>query len=204
MNYKNIIFDVDGTLVDTDKPVLKTWQLTLKEFGFHYSTSQLQMILGITMQAALSKLNIEEKDFEEKWLKNYGMFADEACLYHGVKSILEYLKENNTSLGIVTSRSRWEFNTYFEKFHFENLFPIIICADDTERHKPLPDPIYKYLELSHSQKSECIYIGDMPTDMKCAENAGISSGFAAWSRTSLSFPKADFRFDLPEDLKTIN
>lgn len=200
MPYKNIIFDIDGTLVDTDEPVLKTWQLTLDEFGFQYSLSQLQAVLGITTQAALTKLNINEARFEEKWLSNYRIFAKESRLYDGIESMLGHLKADGIYLGIVTSRRRWELDTYFGNFHFERLFPIIICADDTEKHKPSPEPLYRYLALSRAQKSDCIYIGDMPTDIKCAINAGISSGLALWGRRDALYSEADVRLKSPEDL----
>ena len=69
MKYKHIIFDLDGTLIDTELAVLKSWQSTLKEYGYSFNIEDLEVVLGITNKDAINKLNVLVDDrFEDRWL----------------------------------------------------------------------------------------------------------------------------------------
>lgn len=201
MKYKHIIFDLDGTLIDTEEAVLKTWQFTLKEYRYNYSLEELEVVLGITTRKALEKLGVTVNDqFERKWVNNYQKFAKEVSFFAGIKEMLLNLKEQGYSLGIVTSRCKEEYDNYFCTFHLETMFDLIVCADDTKKHKPNPEPLYKYIELAETESSSCIYIGDMPTDIACANNAGIASGLVTWNHSGVLCRDADYIFRLPEEL----
>lgn len=201
MKYRNIIFDLDGTLIDTEEAILKTWQVTLKKYYYNYSLDELKCVLGIPMENALTMLHVTVgAEFEKSWMKNYEKFTGEADFFPGIREMLMALKENKCSLGIVTSRTREEYNRYFQSFHLENLFQRIICADETEKHKPEPEPIYKYMELEKAVPESCIYIGDMLTDMECAKKAGIAAGLVLWNHSGILCQEADVLFRTPEEL----
>lgn len=201
VKYHNLIFDLDGTLIDTEDAVLKTWQLTLKEYHYSYSLDELRCVLGITTKSALDLLHVTaDSYFEQNWMKNYERFAAEAKFFPGTEEMLLALKSGGHSLGVVTSRCRKEYNDYFGVFHLEELFDRIVCADETTRHKPNPDPIYKYAELEKAELPACIYIGDMPTDMECAQKAGIAAGLVLWNNSGILCQEADFLFRTPEEL----
>lgn len=199
--YHNLIFDLDGTLIDTERAVLKTWQMTLEEYHYRYSLEELRCVLGITTKNALALLHVTaDASFEQNWMKNYEKFAAEASFFPGTEEMLLALKSGGCSLGVVTSRCRKEYRDYFSVFHLEELFGRIICADETAKHKPEPDPLYKYAELEKVELSDCIYIGDMPTDVACAKKAGMAAGFVLWNNSKILCPEADFHFHTPEEL----
>lgn len=199
--YHNLIFDLDGTLIDTENAVLKTWQLTLKKYHYRYSLDELRCVLGITTKSALNLLHVTvDAYFEQNWMKNYERFAAEADFFPGTKEMLSALKSCGCSTGVVTSRCRKEYNDYFGIFHLEKLFDRIVCADDTARHKPDPAPLYKYAKLEKADLSACIYIGDMPTDMECAKKAGIAAGLVLWNHSGILCREADFLFRTPDEL----
>lgn len=201
VKYHNLIFDLDGTLIDTENAVLKTWQLTLKEYHYRYSLDELRRVLGITTKNALNLLHVTvDTYFEQNWMKNYEKFAGEAKFFTGAKEMLSTLKSAGCSLGVVTSRCRKEYHDYFGSFHLEELFDRIVCADETTKHKPNPDPIYKYAELEKVELSACIYIGDMPTDIECAKRAGIAAGLVLWNHSGILCRDADFLFRTPDEL----
>ncbi|MFR5081052.1 MAG: HAD family hydrolase [[Clostridium] innocuum] len=81
-------------------------------------------------------------------------------------------------LGIVTSRDWQEYRAYFSSPSFDALFTCIICKEDTLLHKPDPEPLLAYMRKMNAVKEDCIYIGDMDTDMECAARAGVSSALA--------------------------
>lgn len=201
MEYRHIIFDLDGTLIDTKEPILKTWQFTLRQYHYEYTMKDLEIVLGITTRKALEKLNIAaDEEFEQHWMENYKRFSEQAVFFEGVKEMLQALKQKGRFLGIVTSRCKKEYEDYFSNFNLKEIFDLIVCADDTQRHKPNPDPLYKYVKLAKTELSSCIYIGDMPTDIECANSAGIASGLITWNQSGISCREADFVFRSPEDL----
>lgn len=199
MRYKNIIFDLDGTLIDTEEAVLSTWRHTLGEYGCRFAPADLRLVLGITDDLALKKLNVRVgKDFEERFQRNYLIYGQNAKFFAGAEDVLAKLKEDGCSLGVVTSRYRSEC-AVFAGLRLESFFDLILCADDTEHHKPHPEPLLKYLSVRGARPKDCIYIGDMPTDAECAKAAGLASGLVCAGGEGEKQSSADFIFrSLPE------
>ena len=102
-------------------------------------------------------------------------------------------------MGIVTSKTREEFTHDFCPFGISHYFKTIICADDTQEHKPNAAPILKYVELSKTDHRKVLYIGDSKYDSKCAENAGIDFALAVWGSHNKHI-KADYFLERPADL----
>lgn len=209
MKYQHFIFDLDGTLIDTETAILKTWQYTLEQYGYRFSENELKRVLGMTIPKTLKRLGLfpEEdlnknfvENFEKQWIENYGIFARESDFFPGAKELLGNLKARGCALGIVTSRCKEEYESYFRDFHLEEIFDRIICADDTEKHKPDPEPVCRYVELEQAEPDSCIYIGDMPTDMECARRAGIASGLVLWSGAGFRLGEADYLFRTPRQV----
>lgn len=201
MHYNHIVFDLDGTLIDTENAVLKTWQFTLEAYGHMYSLENLQIVLGIPNLDALELLDASvDQDFEDNWIQNYSKFSDQAGFFPGVENILQFMKKSGFHLGVVTSRKRMEYENYFRQFNLEQIFDLIVCADDTLQHKPNPEPLLYYAKKSGTAPDSCIYIGDMPTDIACANAAGFASGLVTWNHSSVLEPDVDYIFPSPEDL----
>jgi len=201
MQHDHIVFDIDGTLIDTENAILKTWQYTLNTYGFMYSLKNLRITLGIPTQNALELLDASvDQYFEDTWIQNYSKFAKQATYFPGVKSQLQDMRKKGLHLGIVTSRRRTEYECYFHKFNLRQLFDLIICADDTTQHKPDPAPLLYYAKKAGAPPASCIYIGDMPTDLVCAAAAGFASGLVTWNHSSVSEPAADYIFSSSKEL----
>ncbi len=204
--FSHFIFDLDGTLIDTQRSVLETWQKTLKRFvpDRDFSMEQLQVVLGITTEKALEKLKVNvPDDFENQWAALYRESARSISFFDGVPEMLKGLKKKGCALGVVSSRSRQEYQDYFTGFGLDPLCSALVLKEDTQKHKPDAQPIVKYLELTKADPAQCIYIGDMPTDVECAKNAGIASGLAAWQQNGGNKGDADFIFVSPADILDI-
>ena len=194
MKYKHIVFDIDGTLIDSEKAILKSFQKTLENEGIKRDLSDLKFALGIPGKDALLKLNIENiDDVLEKWDNNLKLFSDEIILFDGIKSVIKELKSKNIKLGIITSRTRQEYHLDFIRFGIHSYFDLVICADDTTNHKPNKDPMEKYIELSGAKKEETIYIGDSIYDMKCSKGAGVDFALALWGANDSDKIKATYK-----------
>jgi FMN phosphatase YigB (HAD superfamily) len=86
--------------------------------------------------------------------------------FEGVEEMLPRLREMGFKLGVVTSRSRFEFNYDPCLSQWKDLFETVITSDDSERHKPFPDPLLAYLSHSGAVADECIYFGDTEYDYR--------------------------------------
>ena len=177
MKYKHIVFDIDGTLIDTEYAVLHSLQETIKELsGRKIPCSELRFALGITGTDALKKLEIKDTSYAiELWDKNMRNYTNTIKVFDGIIELLKNLLSLDYEMGIVTSKTRDEFTHDFCPFGISHYFKTIICADDTQEHKPNAAPILKYVELSKTDHSKVLYIGDSKYDSKCAENTGIET-----------------------------
>ena len=197
MKYKHIIFDIDGTLIDTEYAVLHSLQETIKGLsGREIPCSELRFALGITGTDALKKLEIKDTSYAiELWDKNMRNYTNTIKVFDGIIELLKNLLSLDYEMGIVTSKTREEFTHDFCPFGISHYFKTIICADDTQEHKPNAAPILKYVELSKTDHSKVLYIGDSKYDSKCAEDAGIDFALAVWGSHNKHI-KADYFLDL--------
>lgn len=204
MGYKQIVFDVDGTLIDTEYAVIHSLQDTIKTIsGEIIPDQELTFALGITGENALQRLDVGDiASALSMWDKNMEKYRDTITVFHGIKELLERIAELKLGIGIVTSKTREEFKSDFQKFDISSYFETVVCADDTLRHKPEPEPLFKYMEWTNCQGSELLYIGDSIYDMQCAKRANVNFGLAKWGAGNrVNAPNA-FRtpFDLAQRL----
>lgn len=195
--FKHIIFDIDGTIVDTDAAVYETIKCTLKSEFPEYSLDgvDLSKTLGIALKDAFVYLNLPFTDaFDAKFTANCSKYAHLMHLYEGVEELLKELKENDFVLGIVSSRPRIEYDLYIKPLGIDEYFSYKVLRDDTVNHKPSADPLEKYIKDMRAKKEECIYIGDMDTDILCAKNAGIQSGKMMWDVSKSKTEQANYNF----------
>lgn len=177
MRYKHIVFDIDGTLIDTEYAVLHSLKDTLIAVtGINREINELTFALGIPGKNALKKLNVPERSISlilGHWEKCMSNYSNTICVFQGISELLDALVQYGCELGIVTSKTREEFKQDFEPFDISKYFTTIICADDTVEHKPDPDPLFKYMEVSNANNNELIYIGDSVYDWECAKSAKV-------------------------------
>ena len=184
MKYTHIVFDVDGTLLDTAQCILEALKETLETVSGHApEIDELRFALGLTSENVLRRLSVKEElipSIIEMWVKKEADCLDLIRPFPGIEELVTNLKQAGAKLGIVTSRTRSELELVFRPFSLKNLFPVIICADDSPEHKPSPAPLLKYMEKAGAKPSEVLYVGDSAQDMECAKRAGTDSALAVW------------------------
>ncbi|MBW9144554.1 HAD family hydrolase [Clostridium sp. CM027] len=200
--YNYVIFDIDGTILDTEFAVLSSLQkLMFEELNKNFSFEELRFALGIPGEVTLNKLGITNlHESNEKWNRYLEEYISHVKVFDDIKDTLVKLNEMGISVGIVTSKTKKEYINDFVPFGLTNYFKLVVCADDTEKHKPNPEPILKFIELSGADKSKTIYIGDTKYDMDCASSAGIDFALALWGAKSSSGINANYIFQKPKQI----
>ncbi|MBK1813292.1 HAD family hydrolase [Clostridium sp. YIM B02505] len=203
--YSTVIFDIDGTILDTEFAVLSSLQkLVYEETDKKLSFEDLLFSFGITGEAALSQLGIKDpKEGCNKWNEYLKDYFHHIKVFDDMEETLAKLHEMNISIGIVTSKTKLEYEADFMPFGLSNFFDIVVCADDTEKHKPDPDPILKFIELSGSDASKTLYIGDTIYDFRCAQDSHIDFALASWGCKSKDGINATYILKNPKDLLEI-
>ena len=202
MKYKHIVFDVDGTLLDTAETSLRCLQRVFVEvLGVEYPMEELRPLFGIPCAEIAEMYKCPDVEYNVKTWQRYDHEAKSSVqLFPGIREVLDKLYDTDYVLGVVTSRSRPEVEQQMPMFQLDKYFETSICSDDTARRKPFPDPLLKYLELTGAGADEVLYIGDSKHDMECAKAAGIDGALAGWGSMTLDLKEAAYVFEKPENV----
>lgn len=201
-----IIFDVDGTILDTEKAILQSLQRTLREeTQKDYPFEALRFALGIPGKDALQRLNVDDIEaVHQKWSAAVLDFSHEVAVFESLEEVIQHLATKPLQLGIVTSKTAQEVVDEFEPFGLSEYFQHIVSASDTAKHKPHPEPLLKCLDALQIAPEEAIYIGDSIYDFQCAKQAGAKFALAHWgAKSTIGFEEADYVFYEPKDILAI-
>ena len=175
------IFDLDGTLIDTEKLYRKYWPMALADYGYELSDERALMLRSLGRPFAprqfkdwygedfdYNLIRQRRKEYVEGHIEKYGI-----DLRPGVKEILTYLRDKNITVAIATATDPERTAKYLEMTGISEFFTDIICATMVEHGKPAPD-IYKYAcEKLNKKPSECFAVEDAPNGVKSAYSAGL-------------------------------
>ncbi len=204
--YKHLIFDIDGTLLDTEKTGVLSLQKTVKELmGIDMAYDELYPYFGYRLWSWLKKWVL--RMLRRQHIVGRRFFQELMYLitpFEGVSEMLPRLREMGFKLGVVTSRSRFEFNYDPHLSLWKDLFETVITSDDSDRHKPFPDPLLAYLFHSGATADESIYFGDTEYDFECAKGAGIDFALADWRNRGFQGIPAQYCFSSVEEIIKIS
>ena len=188
MSIKMVIFDLDGTLVDSLEAISKLANLAFEEMGMNtYSLEMSRTLIGHGVAGIADKALPEgsSPELKEKLVavirKYYEKYWDyNLHLYDGIPELLDKLTEKGILLAINTNKDQRFADETVEKTLKKWNFTNITGAVDGKPRKPQPDGIEEILREHGIEKSEALYIGDMRVDVETAKNAGVYSVFCEW------------------------
>ncbi len=181
MKLSCVLFDLDGTLVDTAPDLIACLNFGLQEHGFD-SVSHEHVKPHVSFGAiAMINASIESTVNEEKraailnsMLVEYeNNIARFSRFFDGMTDVLEFIETQNLSWGIVTNkRERFAFSLV-EALNLQHRAACVICGDTTSNPKPHPAPLFAACEKIGVSVEECVYIGDAAHDILAGKNAGM-------------------------------
>lgn len=200
--YNYIIWDIDGTLMDTVRADLLALQkMLLVETEKHYELEDLTMAIGVPGKVTLAQLGIANREeAHKKWISYFMELHPQIKLFAGITEILAQLHRLEIPMGIVTSKTRSQYDDDMALFAIDHYFSHVICVEDTTHHKPNPEPMVKLLEIAGIKGNEAIYIGDTISDYQCASSAGVSFALALWGTYQKDGIPTDHLLTHPQDI----
>ena len=208
-NIKCVIFDLDGTLLDTLEDmhdsinrVLKTHNLEQKSLDF------VRCAVGNGYKVFVDKcVNTDNIELKKEILNEYSIDYTNNCdiktkPYEGIIPLLKKLKSNNIKIAIVSNKGDKAVNELNSKY-FDGLFDYVFGIKDGILPKPNPDLIYSIIESSNIDKDNIIYVGDSDVDINTANNAGIKCISVSWgfrTKRFLELNGAKTIIDTPNEL----
>ncbi|NLL56112.1 MAG: HAD-IA family hydrolase [Clostridiales bacterium] len=186
MKKKAILFDMDGTLVDTVDDLTTALNHTLKTLNFATKTrEQVQSYLGNGI-VALVELGLpdDQKDQLSKAAKIFKEYykdhlADFTKPYNGIVELIDLLKQKNYRLAVISNKIQPALDELVTRF-FSNKFEQIIGQRNDLKQKPYPNGVNLALQLMGVDKDDALYVGDSDVDLKTAQNAKLDCVSCSW------------------------
>ncbi len=173
----SVIFDMDGTLFDSQRIFIPAWNTVGEKYGFKNMGEHIPNVCGVN------------EHFSKKYLKenfpgiDVDSFKTEVREYiiknlvlqfkTGAKELLEYLRSRNVKIGLATGTSRGSTNSHLEKMNITDFFAASVCGTEIENGKPAPDIFLKTAELMGVNPNDCFVFEDSENGIRAASAAGM-------------------------------
>ncbi|MFH1728497.1 MAG: pyrophosphatase PpaX [Pseudomonadota bacterium] len=207
MTINTILFDLDGTLIDSIGLIIKSYQHTFNKFlpEKSFSASEIVSFTGYTLWQIFDQILPEKTDEMVECYKSYNLahHDDEIKLFPGVAEGLEKLSSLNIKMGIISSKIHDTVLRGLKVTGIDKHFAIILGADDVEEAKPNPEGILKALKFFNSQKQKTLMVGDNEHDIEAGINASVKTCLVYWTMSDKTNTKANYILKNMNDLLTI-
>lgn len=210
MKYKVILYDMDGTVLDTLGDLTDAVNHTLREFDMPERTeAEVASFLG-NGAARLIACSVPEgtpQEVTDSVFAAYGPWYTAHCRiktapYPGILDMMRRLREQGALQAVISNKQDSAVKPLAEE-HFPGLLELAVGESETVRRKPNPDAVLAAIAHFGADKADCIYIGDTEVDIATARNAGIDCAAVTWgfrSREQVIATGAENIFDTAEEL----
>ena len=208
---RTVLFDLDGTLIDSVRLILDSYHHTLATHGLPPRSDE-EWLAGVgtpltaqfadwrddpeTLQALIAT-------YREYNLKHHDRMV---TVYPGVVEVVRALKADGVATGLVTSKNRAGALRGLTLVQLEALMDVLVCADEVENPKPHPEPVEKAVRLLSADPRATVYVGDSVHDMLSGRAAGVRTAAVLWGpfgRAHLEGAQPDYWLERPEELLTL-
>jgi pyrophosphatase PpaX len=186
MQLKAVLFDLDGTLMDSVSTILESNQAACAEMGIPYDEALIKSWIGIPLETQAQRLaKGRESEFIDTYRRIYLGDLDKTFkLFPDTLPMLDTLKKNGYLTALVTSKGLVGTTRCVHLAGMAGKFDVIITCDDVENPKPHPEPVIKAMEKLNVMPDESIYVGDSFFDYQSANGAGVKMAAVSWGARS--------------------
>ncbi|MFI7322822.1 HAD family hydrolase [Streptomyces venezuelae] len=175
------LFDVDGTLTDTNHLHVTTWWEAFRQAGQQVAMHDIHRAVGLGSTDLIARLLGEDRDRDQddkisaahKTL--YGTYFERLPALNGARDLLHALDDRGWRIVLATSAGGEELGALRRAIDADDVIAGVASADDVSSGKPAPDPIHHALEIAECPAEEALFVGDTVWDMQAASRAGVRS-----------------------------
>ncbi|MGI6033579.1 MAG: HAD family hydrolase [Coriobacteriales bacterium] len=188
---KAVLFDNDGTLVDTYDLLLASFRYATREVLGHELPEEVLMAKVGTPLADQMKDFTDDPVLQKQLLDTYRSYNhrvhdERVSVFSGELNALDRLQDAGFAMGVVTSKMHRLTQHGLDVLGLDRYFTVLMGADDSEKHKPDPEPVVLGCERLGVAPEDCAYVGDSPFDMAAGKAAGCFTVGVTWGM----FPRA--------------
>lgn len=182
MRFPVVLFDFDGTVVDSGAMILASFRhATRTVLDRELSDAELTAAVGTPLREQMRLIDPDRADELVDVYRAHNVplhDALEPC--RGMVDVLRRLREEGRRLGVVTAKRGSTVELAFAVLPLRDYFEVVVSADDVGRHKPAPDPLLVALDRLGARAEEAAYVGDSPFDVAAAKAAGVFAIAVTW------------------------
>lgn len=206
---KAVLFDLDGTLVDSSETIINGVERVLELRGLVYNRAEVAKMMGSPLEKIFAVLapNLSE---EEIWqlVHEYRRYyvahhLENTSIHPSAQSLLRKLRAKGFKLGIITTKYREPVMEILDQFDISKLFDVVVTGYEVKKHKPEPDIVLEAAKRLEVDPKQCVVVGDSPADVqagKRAESVTIAVSSGTYNKRQLMNTKPTI---IIEDLEAI-
>ncbi|WP_232501807.1 HAD family hydrolase [Eggerthella sp. YY7918] len=207
-NIQAVLFDLDGTLLDTHDLLLETFHHTVRTVLKRTIPDEVLMAkVGQPLDTQMWDFTDDQAEHDElcRVYREYNavIHDDWIKVFPGIALLLDELSDAGVPLGVVTSKRHAAALRGLSRFNLEGSFKFVVGSDDWPTHKPDPGPVAHGCDLLGIAPQQCLYVGDSPFDMQAGNGAGCPTAAALWgmfSRPTLEAQNPTYVCSTPADI----
>ncbi|HKU63342.1 MAG TPA: HAD-IA family hydrolase [Gemmatimonadales bacterium] len=205
---RTVLFDLDGTLIDSVRLILDSYHHTLAAHGLPPRTDDDWLRgVGTPLTSQFAEYR-DDRGTLEALIATYRQYNLEhhdrmVTVYPGVVAAVQALKEAGVATGLVTSKNRSGAVRGLTLARLESMMDVLVCADEVTNPKPHPEPVETAVRLLAADPKTTVYVGDSIHDMLSGRAAGVRTAAALWGpfgRSHLEGASPDYWLESPDDL----
>lgn len=200
---REIIFDMDGTIVNSEAINLKSINVAMDKFDLPpVLEKDYELAFSMKGEEALAYLGVPKeilREVRDTWFLEARKIRHESGIFPGLLEVIEGLHQQGYKMGIITSRHSRDLDFDVKRLDLGKYFKTLVASDQVENPKPSRDSMDLYLEESGANLEEIFFIGDSPHDSDFAKNCGIPFGLALWGANDKDI-RADIKFSQPSEI----
>jgi pyrophosphatase PpaX len=207
MAFSVVLFDLDGTLINTNDLIVVSFQHVFREkLGLEVPAETIHQYFGEPLPRTMQRYAPDRADELTDFYRVFNAANHDLLVkqFEGMRETLEALLAAGVKLGVVTSKKTDMAQRGLRVCGLESYFGAVVGMDQTEKHKPEPEPIYHALDqLGEQPGDHVLMVGDSSFDILCGKNAGVRTAAVSWTvidREGLERISPDYWVDEPSDL----
>ena len=206
-----VLFDLDGTLIDSIELILASYRHTMRTHGFGDVRDEVWMRgVGTPLRVQLAQwanspavMDAMVATYREHNLSNHDRMV---TIYPGVREVVAGIRARGLRTGVVTSKNREGTLRGLSLVGLAEVIEVLVCADDVANPKPHPEPVERAMAALGGEPSTTLFVGDSIHDLTSGRAAGVLTGAVLWGpfrREDLAPAEPDFWLAHPSDLTTL-